>query len=179
MTTRNDILSELKELNSPLADAPRTMPYKVPQGYFAGLADNVSERVESTVDLDTRAQPYSLPEGYFEGLPEELLQKIKQAESSPQLKKKGTTLWLKNIRWAAAAILILAVGLGSYRILTPQNISIQQQLDEIPESVLVSYMQENADEFDTELLTADMNTINPDVSEVENEALESYLEGWQ
>jgi len=41
MSSANDIIQELRELDSQLAAIPRTMPYEVPVGYFEGLADVV------------------------------------------------------------------------------------------------------------------------------------------
>lgn len=178
MAVKNDIYNELKELCSPLADAPKTMPYSLPQNYFGSLPEIVLQRTASLDNGDVLATPYSVPDSYFESLPQQVLQQAKQGEQATLKKDKSVNIWLKNIRWAAAAVFIIAVGLGSYNILTPQTLTIRQQLNEIPESALVAYVQDNADDFETETIANNLNTIDRDVEDVNIEDIEYYLD-WQ
>lgn len=178
MATDNDILNELNELGSTLVRAPKRMPYNVPEGYFDALPDAMYS-MANTQAQDTKTNPYSVPGGYFDTLPQQVLQKAKQGAVTAPEKTKGTNIWMKNIRWAAAAIFIFAVGLGSYRVLTPQTLSIQQQLDQVPESVLAAYVADNVDDFDTELITGNIQTTTTGINSVDNEDIEDYLEGWQ
>jgi hypothetical protein len=82
MSGKENILNELKELNSSL-DTSRLNPYQVPVNYFDGLADQVLRKIKA---LDTagpqeelslispylssidKVLPYQLPKGYFEEL---------------------------------------------------------------------------------------------------------------
>lgn len=78
MKKDNDIREELKGWNSPLADMSRAMPYYVPQGYFAGLDNDIVEVVKAAemaepMPLWGKQMPYNVPQGYFNTLPEQLL----------------------------------------------------------------------------------------------------------
>ncbi len=181
MEQQQDILQELKELNSPLAEFPRTMPYRLPDAYFDNLPAQVAQYVLADVPL-TRDMPHGIPEGYFDALPQQLLQAAKSNETTIK-QTKGRNIWL-NARWAAAAMLILFIGLGSYRVLTPQTLTIQQQLEEIPETAILAYVQDNIDDFDTEYIVSNMdnaNTIQTQAENLNDETIEYYLEnsGWQ
>lgn len=177
MATPNDISKELKELNSSLEHMPKNMPYSVPPGYFTGIAEDVMTHVSDNILTAKPNTPYSTPDNYFDNLPGELLAKLtKEADAKPQ---KSRNILFKNIRWAAAAVFVIAVGLGSYRIMTPQTLSIQQQLDEVPEQVLASYVEYNLDEFETEIIANNINTFTPDADDLNKEDIEYYLEGWQ
>ena len=47
MTERNNILQELQELKSSLANTGFQNPYQVPAGYFDGLADEILNRIRA------------------------------------------------------------------------------------------------------------------------------------
>ncbi len=81
MANRNEILTELQELNSSLASAAYQNTYQVPTGYFEGLADSLLKRVralEAATAKEELAQlspllgsikkemPFSIPDGYFD-----------------------------------------------------------------------------------------------------------------
>ncbi|MEQ1677237.1 MAG: hypothetical protein ABL876_11080 [Chitinophagaceae bacterium] len=83
MTQKDNILQELTELKSILANLPAQNVYSVPVGYFDGLAVQVLNRIkameatrasEETGHLSpilssiSKQMPYTLPAGYFEGL---------------------------------------------------------------------------------------------------------------
>lgn len=91
MTQRDNILQELKELNSQLAAETVLNVYTVPAGYFEGLANQVMARIralEANNGADelnalspylaklSREMPYSLPKDYFETLPDNVLKSI-------------------------------------------------------------------------------------------------------
>jgi len=94
MTQNANILQELKDLNSPLADIESQNIYSVPVGYFEGLINQVINRIKaieaknSAEELSylspmlngiSRQMPYSLPIGYFQGLEEKLMQSIRES----------------------------------------------------------------------------------------------------
>ncbi|MBL7741292.1 MAG: hypothetical protein JNK14_18860 [Chitinophagaceae bacterium] len=96
MAQRDNILQELKELQSMLADAVVQNIYQVPAGYFEQLAEQVIRRIKaleaagtaeelryltSVFTGNTKDSVYILPEGYFEGLAEQVLRRIKALES--------------------------------------------------------------------------------------------------
>lgn len=96
MTQKDNILQELRELNSPLAGHTRQNVYSVPAGYFEGLAAQMLRRVKaleaagSTEELFylsplvndlSRKVPYTVPAGYFENLASLVLLRIKAMQA--------------------------------------------------------------------------------------------------
>jgi hypothetical protein len=88
MTQNNNILQELKELESSLADLAHQDIYSVPNGYFEGLAGIVLNRIKALEAANAAEEigylspmlsniskqvPYTVPAGYFEKLDENLL----------------------------------------------------------------------------------------------------------
>lgn len=89
MTQRDNILQELRDLKSGLADITLQTTYRVPVGYFDGLADQVMRRIKALESADaveeleslspllssiSKKMPYSTPKGYFEELGKQLEQ---------------------------------------------------------------------------------------------------------
>jgi hypothetical protein len=87
-------LNELNLLNSALIQLSPENPYRVPEGYFEGLADHVLSLIKAQnqdsqhKDLATfsRELPYTVPAEYFDGLEERLMQNIRESSDyqSPQ-----------------------------------------------------------------------------------------------
>jgi hypothetical protein len=102
MTQNNNILQELKELESSLAGLATQNIYSVPNGYFEGLAEQVLNRIRA-MEVSNAAEelgylspilsnmpkqlPYTVPAGYFEGLEEKLMQTVR--DSSDYLHKES------------------------------------------------------------------------------------------
>lgn len=97
MTQKDNILQELNELNSSLANLVSKNIYTVPVGYFEELADQVLGRIKATeatnatdelVHLSpllsklSKKMPYSVPQGYFEGLEESLISSVQVSGQS-------------------------------------------------------------------------------------------------
>jgi hypothetical protein len=221
MKTANEIIEELKGLNSPLADMPRLMPYHVPTGYFSkldayiidgvkatelpeytlpytkampyevpmGYFDTLPDMVAALVNEQnetislTKSNPFAMPAGYFDALPQQMLQAVKQAET-PKTKTipLGNRVW-KNLRWAAAAILLMGIGFGSYKMLQPTTapLSTEQQLAQLPPGTISEYVQQNIDDFDTDLIASVMpGDINVSPAQLSDEEITNYLDevGW-
>jgi hypothetical protein len=94
MTQNNNILQELKELESSLAGLAAQNIYSVPDGYFEGLAGQVLNRIKAmeatnaveelgylspTLSNISKQLPYIVPAGYFEGLEEKLMQTVRNS----------------------------------------------------------------------------------------------------
>lgn len=110
---RQEINKELKELGSSLADEHVHMPFEVPQGYFAAaertiVAKAMQEEAESSLPVATN--PYAAPKGYFDSLPSRIEERL------PQTKKRGILISFRQVRWAAAAVLLLMIGVGGYSV---------------------------------------------------------------
>ncbi len=182
MASERDILKELESMNSPLSAISRDMPFKVPQGYFDSLPEYVLHRASEKVSLPGTAMPHIVHESYFDNLPGQLLEIIKKQDEKPAPVTKRISLW-KNIRWAVAAILILAIGIGSYRVFNPQPASVEQQLQTISDEAIMSYVEDNIYAFETETIINYVNTadINAASLQLNKNDIEYYLEetGWQ
>ncbi len=107
MTQRDNILQELIELNSPLADTQPQNVYIVPAGYFDGLADRILDRIMAmeastpSEELDhlspvlsklSKKNPYVVPAGYFETLEKNLLQSIHESSHYQSPKEELETI---------------------------------------------------------------------------------------
>jgi len=93
MAQNNNILQELHELKSFLADKNIQNVYSVPVGYFDGFAVNILNRIKaleaknSSEELNylspmlntiSKEMPYSVPAGYFETCAENLMQVVRE-----------------------------------------------------------------------------------------------------
>lgn len=194
MNAANDIVKELQELNSPLAQWPRvmpfavpegyfssfpvqslmatadpvlnfskSMPFEVPQGYFEALTARIMDAVEQPAFGRTQQTPFAVPEGYFAGMAGKMLAAAKAADAGPEKAvpaQKATKIielrpqW-KAIRWAAAAMLVLGIGIGSFMKFGQgeSQPAATRQLAQLDKNIIDSYVQQNIDDFDTELLT--------------------------
>lgn len=185
MAVDKDILKELREMNSVLAGLSRDMPFEVPAGYFNNLPGSVLLRATEKVSLKEKTMPHLVPEGYFDNLPAELIRSLKDKKTKTgtvPVPGKRINLWA-GMRWAVAAMLMLAIGLGSYRFLVPRTQTVEQQLQALSDEAIVSYVEDNIYAFETETIanhvgTTDMNSSSLNLND---KAIENYLEeaGWQ
>ncbi|MBK7561013.1 MAG: hypothetical protein IPP43_15450 [Chitinophagaceae bacterium] len=91
MTQNGDILQELVELKSSLANVTPQNTYSVPAGYFDGLAAQVLNRIKAMEALNaveelgylspllnniSRQMPYAVPAGYFENFSDQVMQLV-------------------------------------------------------------------------------------------------------
>lgn len=94
MTQNNNILQELSGLESTLANVAPQNVYKVPDGYFEGLANQVLNRIKAMeagnaseelaclspmLNGISRQMLYTVPTGYFEGLEDKLMQSVRES----------------------------------------------------------------------------------------------------
>ena len=92
MTQRDNILQELTELQSTLANASSQNVYQAPAGYFEDLAGRVLNRIKAleaenaTEELNylspllssiSKKTPYSIPSGFFNELDEKIIHAVK------------------------------------------------------------------------------------------------------
>lgn len=113
MTQKDNILQELKELNSRLADIEVQNVYMVPAGYFDGLAAQVMARIKAMEadnaadELDalypqlgklSRKMPYSLPKDYFETLPDNVLKAIHTSGQSAKDELAAISPFLSSLK---------------------------------------------------------------------------------
>ena len=150
MIRDNEIWQELKELGSPLANMPHTMPYAVPEGYFDTLTSILAKNAAQVGNLAPLPAwsfdlPFSVPENYFDTLPEHLLAAVKAVDKNPQ-NEKVTNIRLhwrkKGSLWAAAAAVVLGVWFGAYKYVAPaaSETTIARQLAAIDSNVINTYI---------------------------------------
>ncbi len=217
MNRENEIVKELQELGSRLGGMDRSMPYKVPAGYFEGFAEGVKDTINELAKPDTapawgKAMPQELPAGYFEnmagnimatvraeeaadGWPKEMpmavpagyfdalpAQILAAAKATVPVKKVPVVIPLKktyairNVRWAAAAIMLICVSIGGYVFFNGQHTVPEQMLASVPANEIHDYLQ-GAYRIDVDRV---MN--NEDVSklQLDNTEIIEYLNetGW-
>lgn len=108
---QEEVKKELEEMGSPLAGQKVGLPYGEPKDYFAGMPGRLAammaeEQVANS--LPAAGNPYAIPGGYFEALPARVLAAAKQKEKS-----RGVVTF-RQLRIAAAAVVLLAVGVGTF-----------------------------------------------------------------
>ncbi|HEY0679166.1 MAG TPA: hypothetical protein VGD17_12815 [Chitinophagaceae bacterium] len=91
MEAKSTILKELQEISPAVAAIGSHLPYRVPQGYFEGLAGSILDRIRagslnSREELETispllsglsRKTPYEVPSDYFADLTENVVGGVK------------------------------------------------------------------------------------------------------
>lgn len=220
MNSANDIIQELRELKSKLADMPHTLPYEVPAGYFDAFADGMihflqanaadeplpqlSEKIPFEVpdgyfdsfigEVLTRVNelslpinktmPHAVPEDYFATFPDAVLKSIKnEKDGKNETRVIAFSVW-KTVRWAAAAIVLLGIGIGAYSYLnTGKPIDAQAQLAMIPSDSISEYVQMHIDDYELDAIASslgpkDLESLTEKLSE---EEIENYLNetGWE
>jgi hypothetical protein len=113
-----------------------------------------------------KINPYTVPNGYFEDLQSTILARTTQA---PIAKPKVIQIWM---RYAAAACITLVAGTFVY--LNQQSVETPN-FDAIPDQEIVSYLQTNIDESDTELLLKNTEKLHLEEENISNQELENYL----
>lgn len=97
MNKDQDILQELRDLNSSIAGLKNAAPFSVPEGYFEKLSANVLNKIRVNEELEelsptvleiSREKIYTVPTGYFENLSANVLNKIRVIEELEELSPK-------------------------------------------------------------------------------------------
>ena len=93
MNRANDILEELKNMESNLGEFPRAMPYFVPKGYFEYFAGSTLEVIKQINEPEaipawSKTMPYNIPAGYFETLPDDILANVNSGNAFPGLSQE-------------------------------------------------------------------------------------------
>lgn len=172
------------EMEDPVVNWPKTMPYAVPQGYFNMFPDKMSFIASNQIKGEAK-DTFEVPGGYFEQLPQQLLAAAKAADVPVKTQAKviplGNKIW-GRARLAAAAILILGIGLGSYTLFAPKVQQPEAQLAALSKGAIDDYINQNIDDFDTDMLenTLAVNEVEP-INNLKDEEIIQYLNetGWE
>ncbi len=119
------------------------MPFEVPAGYFDTLPGDIL--AHARMAGQSKEMPFGLPDGYFDALPGKVLDATRK-DDKPKTRiipLGGSTLF-RQLRWVAAAVVIMGISIGSYRTLftsTHEPESADQILAAIPSNELKDYVQ--------------------------------------
>ncbi len=119
----------------------KIMPYSVPSQYFSELTNNIVASAKLSDYQNDNA--YSVPAGYFEQLPEQILVAAKAAD--PATKETRIIPLKPRIsiiprRWAAAAVILITIGLGGYMFFNSQS-STDKILASVPANDIQDYLK--------------------------------------
>lgn len=143
------IHDELRSIAPFLAELPKEMPFRVPEGYFEAQPERTLGHVRMSA---------TVPEGYFDALPQQVLARVR--EEKPQT--RVVPLWRNTIRWAAAAVVVgMAVSIALWRPWQQPDPSSEGAFAE----ELALYFNQNLHYVDELLLIeAGLNTENLDMN---------------
>jgi len=163
---------------------PKSMPYHMPEGYFEDIAANIKALVQEPELSIDRNLPHEVPAGYFEQLPELVLQKAKAASQKKSRVISLGAIISKNVRWAAAAIVLMSIGAGIYKYNSvSKTYNTQQALAGLSRDSIDVYVQQNIDEYDLETITAALNPsdMKTATGKLTEEEIKNYLDetGWE
>ena len=183
MKEANEILQELKEMDSPLAAMSREMPFSLPADYFGQLSDNLLTIAFDDSELPKYLKtqnPFTVPAGYFDSFAANMKAAAVATDvpaAVPVTAKPQTiALSFRQVKWAAAAILITFISFGGYMMFTGGNGSTEKMLSSIPRTDINEYMRHTYD-LNTEKI---INHQDLDIQNVDSKDIVQYLDetGW-
>ena len=113
MEQKDNILQELKELNSNLADLARQNVYSIPDGYFDGLITELMKRIRAMEAVNAGEElfhlspalnglnkhlPFTVPSNYFDGLAERALAIARNADRSAKEELESLSPLLSGLK---------------------------------------------------------------------------------
>lgn len=131
-----------EEIEESAGNWGKQLPYNVPDGYFEALPAKIAASVK--LDRAGRKIPFEVPGGYFDLLPAKILLAAK--ESSQQAARIIPFTRAKifgAIKWAAAAVLLIGIGIGSYSTFRSTPNSAEMILSSVPGNEINEYIQHN------------------------------------
>ncbi len=169
---KKETADELEALGSSLQHLSRKMPFSVPEGYFGQMTAEVESATCGVIGSMPKGaksqQPFSMPEGYFEQMTADVMSKTVGAE-------KNRTIPFVYLRWVAAAVLVIAVGVGMSGLFNGVNVSTAGSLASVSDKDIRTYLSED-------MPTVDIDKIadNSYLDGIDTKEIESYLDenGW-
>ena len=201
----NEMNENWQEEAPTLAAVEKKNPFTVPEGYFAEMEEQVlsritisefdnnnslfivpedyfqtlQERVGALSQLEQLKAPeaFSVPEGYFTNLEERIKSKL-STDQTQESKPKVRRLFSSWSTYAAAASIIIAIGLGVYFGNKNTNSDIEAQIAALPAEEIVDYLQLYSDAGDAPIILESLGDEAPLTelgSEVSEQEIEQYL----
>lgn len=158
----------------------KAMPYHIPEEYFDELTNHIitAVKTENIRSVSSTGMPFDVPAGYFEHMPGKMLHAAKKTHPLP---KQTTHIPLgrntfRQIRWAAAAVLLICIGFGGYMAFFMPSGNTENILASVPNNEIQDYLQH------TYILDVNRIISNEDVNniQVDNKDIIQYLDetGW-
>lgn len=172
MENRKDILNELIELKSSLAERPALSCFKVPEGYFNMNQSVLSDLLFEQDELQAGEEAFSVPENYFAEQRAAVLAEIEKEDARSKtiirpLRKYG--------RWAASIAAILCLfAIGSY--LSQNDTSDAILLSSITDTEILNYLSDDTEVED--MLFASVLDVDDNVwadLDIDESTLSSFL----
>ncbi len=146
--------------------------YGLPDAYFETLTDRIQTEIFLR-DLKDKISGtgFSVPNNYFENF----TNKINDTVLHRQSDNGAIVFYLSIKKYAAAAMVILAIGLGIYFENTKQN-TIQNQLATLPVNELENYLQNTSSSGDMALIIENIHYLNIKIdTAINTEELNNYI----
>lgn len=143
----------------------KTMPYHVPESYFHQLTGQLVNA--ATLNGASGKDIFSVPEGYFDQLPAQILLAAKTSASVANPPAKQYHMFRPG-QWAAAAILVLFIGLGAYITFSasPGGPGSENMLAAVPSKEIHDYVQQTYRMDVDKVIDADLNNLQVDDKDI-------------
>ncbi|WP_026903970.1 hypothetical protein [Pedobacter glucosidilyticus] len=161
-----------------LNDDLKRNPFTVDKNYFNQLQEGILAQIKLSA---INKADFSIPETYQENLTQKLLSEVKLAglkqESSDLFKvpthyfevleeqiisrsvdKKTKIFKLNIIKYASAAVVLLAISFGIY-LNYPDNQTVDHQLSTIPDEEIINYLKFHSDANDVNLMIENLDDV--------------------
>lgn len=174
-----EIKQELSEAGSSLAGKQIPMPYVLPDGYFSRFEKNLrsditeDDTIAAVHALTGKTMPYNVPGDYFEHLPQQLLKKNERGS------QRGIKITFRQLRWAAAAVVMIAISVGTYNMYMPSAGKMNTG-----KVMLASVNDQEIRQYLANVAGTNVKLNNddnyPDIAEINTKDIISYLDqtGW-
>lgn len=168
------------ELPGILSSFPRVLPYEVPEAYFedGALEARIREVVSSmdhpigeedmpwyspVLEKIPRVSPYQVEPGYFENLGTRITGRLKASRN-----RKAQIIWLNRnpgrlLKIAAAALVLILIGLGTRYYLGTRRDSLDKQLARISDRDIEAYLSDQTNLINQDLIYTNVNANNLEV----------------
>jgi hypothetical protein len=159
----------------PILSIGKDMPFQAPAPhYFDQLSEHILAKIEDQGPNWSKVMPYRVPEQYFETLLDNIVQK---AKTQLNITKKPVRISLfRNVQLAASVALIIFVGFGVLQF--NKEVAIKHMsLEHISQDEIQQYVNENIDEFDTDIILNSMPQQAPAINhqQLSKEDIQAYL----
>jgi hypothetical protein len=143
---------ELSHLSPFLSRISKKMPFSVPDDYFAQAVEEIPALVNDDPLLPgvSKSIPYQIPANYFEELPARLISLAKTPQTDNKKTSGAKVIAFGPARWvrfAAAAILVGVLALGSVLYLNTRNASEGGNPEEWLANKLKNVSNQDLEEF--------------------------------